>query len=125
MKVRILLAVMLAATPLASASAMPVSTFLAKAEALQKKGPLAIFSKDLKLLKSEITADAAQIRAERLAAQAAGRRTAFCPPAGGVKLSDKDVLDAMTAVPPVQRARTDTREALRAYLARRHPCPAA
>jgi hypothetical protein len=125
MKFRIALAVILAAVPLASASAMTVSTFLAKAEALKKKGPLALFSGDLKLLKSEISADAAQLRAERLAAEAAGRRGAFCPPAGGVKLTDEHVLEAMTTVPPAHRARTDTKDALRAYLAKRHPCPAA
>ena len=107
-----------------SALSMPVSTFLAKAGALQKKGPLALFSGDLKLLKTEIMSDAAKLRAERLAAEGAGRRGAFCPPAGGVKLTDKDMLDAMTAVPPAQRSRTDTKDALRAYLARRHPCAA-
>lgn len=101
---------------------MPVATFLAKAEKLKAKGPLAIFSGDLKLLMKEIKADATQLRAERLAAQAAGRPMAFCPPAAGVKLTDKDVLLAMQQVPPAERARTDTKDALRAYLAQRHPC---
>jgi hypothetical protein len=31
----------------------------------------------------------------------------------------------MNAVPPAQRARTSTKDALRAYFARRFPCPAA
>ena len=124
MKFRMLAGAMLAFAPIASAAAMPVSTFLAKADKLQKKGPLAMFSGDLKLLMNQVRADAGQIRAERLAAKAAGRPTAFCPPDGGAKLSDKDILTAMRAVPPATRANTSTKDALRAYLARRHPCPA-
>lgn len=104
------------------AAAMPVSAFLAKAQALKAKGPLAIFSGDLKLLTNQVKSDAAQIREERLAAKAAGRPTAFCPPGNGAKLSDKDILSAMEAVPLSERARTDTRVALRAFLVRRHPC---
>lgn len=106
----------------APASAMSVATFLAKAEALQKKGPLALFSSDLSLLKKQVTADAAEIRKERLAAEAARRPAAFCPPDGGIKLTDKDVVQAMEAVPSAQRASTDTKSALRAYFGRRFPC---
>jgi len=103
---------------------MPVSTFLTKAETLKKKGPLALFSGDLKLLTRQIKSDAGKIREERLAAKAASRATAFCPPEGGTKLTDKDILVAMEAVPPGQRASTDTRAALRNFLARRYPCKA-
>lgn len=124
MKLKLLIGLALVAAPLTAASAMSVSTFLAKAEALKRKGALALFSGDLKLLTKQVKADAAQIRAERLAAEAAGRRGAFCPLAAGVKLTDNDVLEAMQAVPPALRASTDTRVALRAYLAKRHPCPA-
>ena len=106
------------------AAAMPVSTFLAKADKLQAKGPLALLSSDLKLLTRQVKADLGQIRAERLAAKAAGRPTAFCPPESGAKLTDKDIVAAMEAVPASQRPRTDTRSALRAFLVRRHPCKA-
>ena len=106
----------------APASAMTVQTFLIKADALQKKGPLALFSGDMKLLKKQIAADALELRKERLAAAAAGKPTAFCPPAGGIKMTDKDVLTAMQAVPPPNRASTETKVALRAYFARRFPC---
>lgn len=115
--------VLLGALTLSSgAAAMPVSTFLTKAAALKKKGPLALLSSDLKLLTNQVKADAGKIREERLAAKAAGRPTAFCPPESGTKLSDKDILAAMEAVPSGQRATTDTRSALRDFLARRHPC---
>ena len=122
MRSGLLLGLLLAAAPLTAAAAMPVSTFLTKAEALKRKGPLALFSGDMKLLRSQITADAVELRKERLAAAAAGRPTAFCPPSGGIKMTDKDVLSAMEAVPAAQRASTDTRTALRAYFARRYPC---
>lgn len=106
----------------APAPAMTVATFLAKAEGLKKKGALALFSGDMKVLTNQVKADAVSIRAERLAAESAGKRRNHCPPAGGVKLSDQDVLSAMEAVPPTERTRTSTKEALRAYLARRFPC---
>ncbi|MGI8610954.1 MAG: hypothetical protein ACR2KH_01565 [Sphingomicrobium sp.] len=124
MKLRILAGAMLAVAPVASAAAMPVSTFLAKADKLQKKGALAIFSGDLKLLTRQVKTDAAELRAENKAAAAAGRQKAYCTPAAGVKLSDRDILGAMQAVPPAERARTSTKAALRSYFARRFPCPA-
>ncbi len=124
MKSRILVGVLLAAAPLASAAAMPVSTFLAKADRLQKKGPMAMFSGDLKLLTRQIKADAAQLRAANKAAAAAGRPKAYCTPEAGVKMSNRDVLTAMQAVPAAQRSTTSTRDALRAYFAKRFPCKA-
>lgn len=124
MRFRILIGVLLATAPFASAAAMPVSTFLAKADHLQKKGPMVMFSGDLKLLTRQIKADAAQLRAANKSAAAAGRPKAYCTPEGGVKMSNRDVLTAMQAVPPAQRATTSTRDALRVYFARRFPCPA-
>ena len=123
MKVRIAAGLMLVVAPLASAAAMPVSTFLAKADRLQSKGPLAMFSGDMKLLQTQIKADSAALRAERVAAQSAGKRPAYCPPAA-VKMGVMDVIGVMRAVPAAQRATTDTKEALRAYFARRFPCKA-
>lgn len=124
MKYRILIGVLLATAPLAPATAMPVSTFLAKADRLQKKGPMALFAGDLQLLTRQIKADAAQLRAANKAAAAAGRRKAYCTPQAGVKLTNRDILGAMQSVPPAQRATTSTRDALRDYFARRFPCPA-
>ena len=123
MKLRILIGALLAAAPVAATAAMPVSTFLAKAEKLKKKGPLAMFSGDIKLLMGQVKTDAAELRAENKAAEAAGKPKAYCTPAAGVKLSDRDILSAMQAVPPAERGRTSTKAAFRAYFARRYPCP--
>jgi hypothetical protein len=123
MKFRLLLGLALVAMPLAAAPAMPVSTFLTKADALQKKGPLAAFSGDLKLLMNQIKRDAGELRADNKALEAAGKTKAYCAPAGGVKLSNRDILQAMNEVPAAQRPTIQTKAALRAYFARRWPCP--
>jgi len=121
MRAALIAGVLLVATA-GPASAMSVQTFLSKAEALRKKGPLALFSGDLKLLTKQIKSDGSELRAERLAAKAAGRPTAFCPPSDGVKLTDKDVMVAMQSVPAAERSRATTKEAMRSYMARRFPC---
>ena len=118
----LLIGLTLAAAPLSAASAMPVATFLAKADALEKKGAMAVFSKDLKLLMGQVKKDAGELSAANKAAAAAGKPKAYCTPGAGVKLSNRDVLSAMRAVPPAQRAATSSKEALKAHLARRYPC---
>lgn len=118
----LLIGLTLAAAPLAAASAMPVETFLAKADALEKKGAMAMFSKDLKLLMNQVKKDSRELVAANKAAEAAGRTKAYCTPAKGVKLGTREMLEAMRAVPPAKRATTSSKEALKAHLARRYPC---
>jgi hypothetical protein len=115
-------AVFFAAVPLAAAQAMPVATFLQKADALQAKGMMALFSSDYKLLKDEVTAASEQLGNERKAAKAAGRPQAYCPPEGGVKLGSKEILDTFRTIPAAQRARTDVKQGMRLLLARKFPC---
>ena len=122
MRLKTLVPFLLLAAWSGGASAMPVAAFLAKANALQKKGPMALFSGDLKLLMNQIKRDAAELRAENKAAEAAGRRKAYCTPDAGVKLTNRDVMDAMNAIPAAQRSALHTKDAMRAYLARRYPC---
>ena len=54
MKKKLAAAAILLALPLGAAAAMDVATFIAKAGALEKKGVMAVFSGDYKVLKSEI-----------------------------------------------------------------------
>ena len=105
-----------------TAFAMDVATWLAKADALEAKGVGALMSKDYKVVKAEIETSAAALKAEREAAKAAGKRQAYCPP-GKVSLKSDEVIAMMRAVPEAQRARTQVKDALRAGLARKHPCP--
>jgi hypothetical protein len=117
-----LTAALVAALAPAGAEAMPVSTFLQKADALQAKGMLALFASDYKTLKAEVTNASAQLRAERLAARAAGRRPAYCPPQDQGSLDSNELLAAFRTIPPAVAARTEVKDALRALLARKFPC---
>jgi hypothetical protein len=122
-KKKLLAAALLAIVPLGAAQAMDVAAFLAKADALQKKGMMALMSSDYKLLKNEIIAHSQTLRSERLAAQKAGRKPAYCPPAKSGLKSD-EILAAFRSIPAAQRPRTDVKDALRALLARKYPCRA-
>jgi hypothetical protein len=105
-----------------AANAMDVATFLAKGEVLRQKGLLAPFASEYDEVQAEIRTSYASLKQERLAARAAGRRPAYCPP-GPASLSMEEMLGAMNAVPPARRARTQVRDALRAAFARKYPCP--
>ena len=120
------IALLLIAAPVTAlqAQAMPVSTFLAKANALQKKGPLALFSSDIGVLKKEVQASAVLLRNERLAAKSAGRRPAFCPPEKGAALNSNELLGHFKSVPPAQQSRVPVRDALRSFMVKKYPCPA-
>jgi hypothetical protein len=123
LKFKLLAAVALALVPLGAAQAMDVATFLVKADAVEKKGMLALMSSDYKSLMAEIRAQGAALRAERLAAERAGRKPAYCPPAKQ-SLTAKEVLTAFRSIPAAQRPRIQVRDALRALMARKYPCRA-
>lgn len=119
-----LLAFALVAAPLGAAHAqsMQVATFLAKAESLQKKGPLALLSGDLKLLKAEIGGAAKQLRSEQNEAQRAGRKPATCLPEKASMNSD-EVISYFRAIPPAQRTIT-VKAAFAGLMRKKYPCPA-
>lgn len=104
-----------------AANAMDVGTFLAKAEVLRERGVMAMFASEYGELQGEIRASYASLKQERLAAQGAGRRAAYCPP-GPASLTTEEIMGAMTAVPPARRTRVQVRDALRAAFARKYPC---
>jgi hypothetical protein len=124
MKKSWMLAALLVALPVTGAGAMKVDLFLQKADALEKKGMMALLSSDYKLLKGEVEAGAAALRKERLAAKAAGRPQAYCPAQGAPGLNSNEILKAFRTIPPAQRARVEVKDALRALLARKYPCRA-
>jgi hypothetical protein len=112
-------------TALVSASslaAMPVSTFLDKANALKAKGPFALLSSDYGRLRSEIVNSMTALRNERLAALKAGAKPAYCPTQAGGQMDIDEVMGAMNAVPPPARARTEVKDALRMHMTLRFPC---
>ncbi len=99
---------------------MNVATFLAKADALKAKGPAALFSSDLKLLKSEGEAAGADYRARLNAERAAGRPSS-CPPKGAKVNSDK-LLTFLRSYPEHARPRTSMKQAIGDFFARSYPC---
>lgn len=121
---RLGIVILLAVLPVtaANAQAMPLSQFLAKATALEKKGAMALFSSDMKLLKKEMAASAKELRAERLAARAAGKKPAFCPPENQSGLAVAEILGHFRSIPAAQRDRMRTKDGFRSLMARKYPC---
>lgn len=105
----------------ADAQRMPVSQFLAKADALQKKGALALLSSDIGLLKREIQNSAKQLRAEQVAAQKAGRKTSTCMPAKA-SMNSNELLAHFRSIPPHQRNMT-VKAGLMGLMQKKFPCP--
>ena len=119
---KLILGAFLLALPISGANAMTIATFLQKADALEKKGMMALFSADYKTLKAEVQRGSEQLRAERLAAQKAGKPMAYCPTQAKGGLEVKELLGHFRSIPPQQRARTEVKDGLRSLLTRKFPC---
>ena len=102
---------------------MDVATFLAKADALQKKGPMALFSGDYRRLKREAEGAGAQLKAENAALVKAGKPTPYCPPKKG-SLGSTELLNGFRAIPAADRPRMTVKDGMRTYLAKKWPCRA-
>lgn len=106
----------------APAGAMDVATFLGKVDALQAKGPLALFSGDIGVLKAEGVNAGKSLKAERAARAAARQSPEYCPPTSSSMSSD-EFLGAMRAIPAAQRPQVSVRAAMKAMMIRKYPCP--
>jgi hypothetical protein len=114
-------AVLLAAAPASlSAQSMPVATFLAKADTLEKKGPMALFSSDLKLLKAEIAASGKLLRQEIEAARRAGRRPQACLPEKA-QTDSRELIAYLRSLAPAQRS-MPIKSAFTGLMAKKYPC---
>ena len=125
MRHALLIAASVAAATIASgpalAQSMRADVFLNKAEALKKKGPLALLSGDVRKLQGEIRGSAEQLRAERTAAVKAGQKPAYCPPEK-TGLGVDEIIDHFRSIPANERARINTKEALKRLMVKKHPC---
>ena len=109
---------LLAVSPVA-AHAMTVAEFLGKADALQARGVMAMFSSDIALLKTEIISASTAYRAD----VDAGRPPRSCPPPKGtVKTSSDELLTAFRTVPAAERTKLSVRVAFASYMVKRFPC---
>jgi hypothetical protein len=103
-----------------TAQTMPVADFLAKAEALQKRGPTALFSSDYKLLKREAEGSGKALRASAAAARKAGRAPIACLPEKAATNSD-ELLKHLRSIPPAQRS-MPIGTAFNQLMAKKYPC---
>lgn len=105
-----------------SAQTMPLGDFLARADALQAKGAMALFSKDIGRLKGEVRAAGKQIRAEQAADQKAGRKPATCLPAEGkASVTSTEILAHFRAIPAARRGMS-VKQAFASFARKRFPC---
>lgn len=112
---------LLAASPaLATGGDMSVATFLAKADALKAKGPMALFSPDIKVLQQEGQAAGMAYKAQLDAERAAGRPSS-CPPKG-VRPSSDQVLAHLRTYPAEARGRINMRTAIGDMFKKTWPC---
>lgn len=114
-----MIAVVVAVTLAGTAQAMSVAEFLGKADALRAKGPMALFSSDIGVLKREGEA-ATKVWYAQVAPP--GRPRNACPPAGPLNIGSNDFLAMLGAVPPQQRASTSVTDAVTSGFNRRFPC---
>lgn len=105
------------------AQTMPLSAFLVKAAALEAKGPLALMSSDLPIIKNEVKSSMVNYRAMIDAQKVARKPAHSCPPEKG-KLDSDEMMAAFRAVPVAQRKSLTVQSALFAMMKKRYPCPA-
>src|SRR3712207_586110 len=116
----LLLVLLLPSTALRSQT-MPVATFLTKAEALKKKGPLALFSSDYRLLKAEVNNSAKALGSEQLAARNAGRKPATCMPKS-ISIGTDELLNHFRKLPRASQG-ASVKEAFKSFANKKYPCP--
>jgi hypothetical protein len=126
MRLKILLALALATTAIAAtAQTMNAESFYQRAQALKKKGAMAIFSRgEIKALTKEGQASGLKAREQRLAAIKAGGKPRYCPPEGKNSMTSDEFMTRLGALPAADRARIDMTEATIRILAIKFPCKA-
>lgn len=116
------------AVPAEAAGTMKLHQFVERGTKLEKKGPLALLHRDeIRLLQEEMQAASTKVRNERLAAEKAGRKGAYCPPpggSGGMQMNAKQLLKELRTISASQPRSATVADGMRVMLARRYPCPA-
>ena len=109
----------------AQAPSLSVADVLAKSDALEKKGMLAMFSSDLGQIKAEANRDIQAFAATLQAANKAHRPLPACPPqdANGWKFTfnTDEVLKFYRSIPPQQRGMSSV-QGFAQYMKVKYPC---
>ena len=123
MRLAIFLALALCvAGPALSAPPGSADNFLARAERLKARGPLAFFDSDYGRLKAEATAVGKAIGDDRIAAEKAGRPILYCSPSARAQLGSMEFISGLEAIPPAERARMSLKDAMIRVLQKKYPC---
>lgn len=107
-------------TAVLQAQVTPVSTFLAKANALKKRGPLALLSSDYGRLKAEVNNSAKALGAEQLAAQRTGWKPATCMPKS-ISIGTNELLNHFSALPQAEQGMS-VKVAFTSFINKKYPC---
>jgi len=119
---KLALAVGLAATLFATAAqAMTVQEFLTTASRIPQN-PTAMLRSDTRRLIREFEGAVRTVRAEQVAARQAGRKPPTCMPER-VSFSPDAILGRFNSI-PASRRNISVTQAMREWMAERHPCPA-
>lgn len=113
-------AAMLSGPALAAAGDMSVAAFLAKADALKAKGPMALFSSDIAVLKAEGQAAGTAYKAQLDAERKAGH-PGSCPPKG-TRIAGDDLMAQMRAYPSAARSKITVKTAMVDMFRAKFPC---
>lgn len=103
-----------------AAQAMTVREFLAIADRLPQNAT-AVLRPDGRRLVDEVTSAVSRLKAEQAAAIRAGRRPAHCIPPKGTGISPGALIARFRALPD-RRRDISVLQALREWMAERHPC---
>lgn len=103
-----------------AAAAISVDTFLAKIAGLKAKGPLALFSGDIGLLKRESQAAIAGMDADKKARLAAGVPPLHCAPPKS-KMTASEMIAGLQSIPPHER-RISLKDGFTRVIVRKYPC---
>ena len=113
-------AVLMVGVAMPANAAMTVGTFLARANALRDQGPMALMSPDFPVLKAEAKAATTELKADRVARAAAGKKPVACVPEGE-SVGIMDMLDGLAALPAADQKRP-LKDGYARVLAKRFPC---
>ena len=103
-----------------ASAAMTTGTFVTRARALQAQGMTAVLSPDFQTLRGEANAATQQLKADRAARAAAGKKPIACVPEGQ-SIGILDMLNGLDALSPAEK-RLPLKDGYAHVLAKRFPC---
>ena len=123
MRLKLIVAAAAALVPaMASAQSMSAESFFQKAQALQRKGMMAMFSSDVKKLMKEAKAAGETARAQRLSTLKMGGKPRYCPPSGSQRMGSDEFMERLRAMPRVERLKIDMTEVMIRINSIKFPC---